>query len=119
MNATTALRLSATLGFLAVALGAFGAHGLKATLQSHGTVAIFDTAAHYHLIHAAVMLWVSTRDPLPVWAWRCFFAGILLFSGTLYALAISGVKVLGAITPIGGLLLLAGWLLLVLGRRIA
>jgi uncharacterized membrane protein YgdD (TMEM256/DUF423 family) len=117
MNATTALRISATLGFLAVALGAFGAHGLKETLMRHGTVAIFDTAAQYHLVHAAVMLWVSTREPLPVWSWRCFCAGVVIFSGSLYALAISGVKVLGAITPIGGLFLLAGWLLLVRVRH--
>ena len=114
MPSTTALRISAILGFLAVALGAFGAHGLKEVLTRHGTLAIYETAAHYHLIHAAVMLWVSTRAPFPVWSWRCFGAGVVIFSGSLYALAITGVKVLGAITPIGGLFLLAGWLALAL-----
>ncbi len=117
MQSTTALRISAVFGFLAVAIGAFGAHGLKELLVRNGTLAIFETAAHYHLLHAAVMLWVSTREPLPVGSWRCFCAGVLIFSGSLYALAISGVKVLGAITPLGGLFLLAGWLLLALGRR--
>jgi uncharacterized membrane protein YgdD (TMEM256/DUF423 family) len=117
MSPSTALRLSAALGFLAVALGAFGAHGLKDLLTRNGNLATYETAAQYHLIHAAVMLWVSTRDPLPVWAWRCFFGGILIFSGTLYALAISDVKVLGAITPLGGLLLLAGWLLLAIKEK--
>lgn len=117
MPATTALRISAVFGFLAVALGAFGAHGLKATLLHHGTLATYETAAHYHLIHAVAMLWASTRDPLPVWSWRCFCAGIVIFSGSLYALAITGVKVLGAITPIGGVFFLIGWLLLAVGRR--
>ncbi len=116
MQSSTALRISAVFGFLAVALGAFGAHGLKDLLARHGTLATYETAAFYHLVHAAVMLWVSTREPLPVWSWRCFCAGVVLFSGSLYALAISGVKVLGAITPIGGLCLLAGWLTLALGR---
>jgi uncharacterized membrane protein YgdD (TMEM256/DUF423 family) len=114
MTSSTALRLSAALGFLAVALGAFGAHGLKELLTQNATLATYETAAHYHLLHAVAMLWVSTREPLPVWSWRCFCAGIVIFSGSLYVLAITGVKVLGAITPIGGVLLLVGWLLLVL-----
>ena len=117
MQSSTALRISAVFGFLAVALGAFGAHGLKEVLTRHGTLATYETAAHYHLLHAVVMLWVSTRVPLPVWSWRCFCAGIVIFSGSLYALALTGVKVLGAVTPIGGLFLLAGWLALALGRR--
>jgi len=115
MQSTTALRITAAIGFLAVALGAFGAHGLKEVLARHGTLATFETAAHYHLIHAVVMLWVATRDPFPVRVWWCFFLGVLIFSGTLYVLAITGVKVLGAITPLGGLCLLAGWLLVMLG----
>jgi uncharacterized membrane protein YgdD (TMEM256/DUF423 family) len=117
MQSSTALRISAVFGFLAVAFGAFGAHGLKDLLTRHGTLATFETAAHYHLIHAVVMLWVATRAPLPVWSWRCFAAGVVIFSGSLYALAITGVKVLGAITPIGGLFLLAGWLSLALRPR--
>jgi uncharacterized membrane protein YgdD (TMEM256/DUF423 family) len=116
MQSSTALRISAVFGFLAVALGAFGAHGLKDLLTRNSTLATFDTAAHYHLIHALVMCWVSTLTPLPVWSWRCFCAGVVIFSGTLYVLSLSGLKILGAITPIGGVFLLAGWLSLAFGR---
>ena len=117
MNSTTAFRISAALGFLAVALGAFGAHGLKDVLARNGTATIWETAALYHLVHSAVLLFVASREPLAAWAWRLFLAGVLIFSGSLYALAITNVKVLGAITPLGGLCLLAGWLALALGRR--
>ena len=117
MTSTTAFRISAILGLLAVALGAFGAHGLKEVLARNGAAEIWRTAALYHLVHAAVLLLVASREPLSKWAWRLFFAGVLIFSGSLYALAISDVKVLGAITPIGGLCLLGGWLALAVGRR--
>jgi uncharacterized membrane protein YgdD (TMEM256/DUF423 family) len=110
MPTTAAFRLSAVVGFLAVALGAFGAHGLKGVLAQHGTVATWETAALYHLVHAVVLVWLAARDPRPVWAWRFFFAGVMIFSGSLYVLAVTGVKMLGAITPVGGLCLLAGWL---------
>lgn len=115
MQSTTALRVSAIFGFLAVAIGAFGAHGLKPTLLQNGTLATFETGAHYHLIHSVVMLWVASRDPFPARVWWCFLLGVLIFSGTLYALSITGVKILGAITPIGGLFMLAGWLFITLG----
>ena len=113
MNSTTAARIAAIYGFTAVALGAFGAHGLKNILEANGTTATWQTGALYHLVHAGVLLVVSWRDPLPVWAWRLFAAGMLIFSGTLYLLAVTNVKWLGAITPIGGLCLLGGWLALV------
>jgi uncharacterized membrane protein YgdD (TMEM256/DUF423 family) len=120
MNAITAYRISAGLGFLAVALGAFGAHGLKDILQRNGTTEIWETAALYHLVHAAVSLMVAGQSPEgKPWAhraWWLFFAGILVFSGSLYALALSNVRVLGAITPLGGLGLLGGWLALVFRR---
>ena len=112
MRSTTAFRIAAVSGFLAVALGAFGAHGLKEVLARNDTLAVWQTAALYHLVHSAVLLFVATREPLPVRAWRLLFAGVVIFSGSLYALAITNVKVLGAITPIGGLCLLAGWLAL-------
>ena len=117
MNASAAFRISAVLGFLAVALGAFGAHGLKDLLARHDTLAVWQTAALYHLVHSAVLLFVATRAPFSVWAWRLFCAGVLIFSGSLYALAVTNVKVLGAITPIGGVCLLAGWLALALRPR--
>lgn len=110
MNSTSAIRIAAIYGFAAVGLGAFGAHGLKATLEANGTTAIWQTATLYHLVHSVALLLVAFRDPVPTWAWRLFAAGMLIFSGTLYLLAITNIKWLGAITPIGGLALMGGWL---------
>ena len=112
MTSATAFRLSAAFGFLAVALGAFGAHGLKNVLTQNDTLAIWQTAALYHLVHAAVMLAIASRENLSVWAWRLFAIGIVIFSGSLYALALTNMKILGAITPPGGVCLLGGWLAL-------
>jgi uncharacterized membrane protein YgdD (TMEM256/DUF423 family) len=114
MNSTTAFRISAAFGFAAVALGAFGAHGLKEVLAQNDTLLVWQTAALYHLVHSVVMLAIASREPLRVWAWRLFAAGVVIFSGSLYALAISNVKMLGAITPFGGVCLLGGWLVLAL-----
>ena len=85
MNSTTAFRIAAIFGFAAVALGAFGAHGLKPILEANGTTAIWQTGALYHLVHSAVLLFISGREPLSVWAWRLFVAGMLIFSGTRLA----------------------------------
>ena len=110
MNAS---RIAGITGFLAVALGAFGAHALKELLERNGTLAIWQTAVLYHLAHALVLLVLSTRA-----GGRCsvafwfFVAGIAVFSGSLYLLAVTNLKWLGAVTPFGGLSLLAGWLLL-------
>jgi uncharacterized membrane protein YgdD (TMEM256/DUF423 family) len=109
MNSTTALRIAAVFGFLAVALGAFGAHGLKETLEKNGTVAIWQTAALYHLLHSVVLLVLAQRAVVPRVAFPFFCAGMLIFSGSLYVLAVTGVKWLGAITPFGGGFLLVGW----------
>ena len=113
-------RLFFTLGsvsaFLAVAAGAMGAHTLRGRLSPE-MLAVFETAARYHMYHALALLgvaWALTRWPgLPVSAagWL-FVAGTLIFSGSLYALSLSGVRWLGAITPLGGLAFLAGWLCL-------
>ena len=110
MNSTLALRIAATVGFLAVALGAFGAHSLKPTLELNGTGANWQTAALYHLVHAVVLLVLATRPTVSRWTFIFFAAGITIFSGSLYVLAVTNVKSLGAITPFGGLSLLAGWL---------
>jgi uncharacterized membrane protein YgdD (TMEM256/DUF423 family) len=107
-----AYRISAVVGFLAVALGAFGAHGLKDTLNANGTLDVWHTGSLYHLIHAVVLLAIASRKPEFSLEWSLFLAGIVIFSGSLYLLAISNVKWLGAITPIGGVCLLAGWLML-------
>lgn len=116
MSFVTPLRIAAVLGFLAVALGAFGAHGLNATLVANGTKATWETGAHYHLVHAAVLLVLAWRAPLPRAAFALFAAGIVIFSGSLYALALTNLKALGAVTPVGGVCLLAGWLALALRR---
>ncbi len=111
MNSTvTQTRIAAIFGALAVTLGAFGAHGLKATLAAHVTAAIWQTASHYHLIHAAVLLALGLAG-ISRWGWKSMFIGTTIFSGTLYVLAVTGIKWLGAITPIGGLLMIIGWLL--------
>ena len=116
MSSRIAFRLSALLGFLAVALGAFGAHGLERLLASTDPKDNWHTAATYHLAHSIVLLVVAMRDPLPVWAWRLFAAGVLLFSGSLYVYALTQMKWLAALTPLGGFCLLAGWLALALRR---
>ena len=111
--------LGAVNAFLSVAAGAFGAHALKARL-SPDLLIIFETGARYHMYHAlgliAVGLVAQLRPSplLPAAGWA-MLAGIVLFSGSLYALALSGVRALGAITPLGGLGFLAGWALLALG----
>ena len=103
--------LGALSGFVAVAAGAFGAHALRARL-SPDLLAVFETGARYQMYHALglVLLGVlaASGRPAPVSGWL-MLAGILLFSGSLYALALSGVRWLGAITPLGGLAFLAGW----------
>jgi uncharacterized membrane protein YgdD (TMEM256/DUF423 family) len=106
----------ASFGAVAVALGAFGAHGLKARVPPED-VAIFETAARYHLIHALAIVaaaWAVERFPgqMAQAAGWLFAAGIVLFSGSLYALVLTGTRILGAITPIGGLLFIAGWIAL-------
>jgi uncharacterized membrane protein YgdD (TMEM256/DUF423 family) len=106
-------------GFLAVALGAFGAHGLKTRLADLPDVARrlgwWDTASHYHLAHAlALGLLALAAEHVPAaWLGRAGVAmlvGIVLFSGSLYAMTLSGVTALGAVTPLGGVGFLVGWL---------
>ena len=104
--------------FVAVALGAFAAHGLKARLAPE-LLAVFETGVRYQMYHALALLavaWACTRWPgslVSAGGWL-FVAGTLLFSGSLYVLALTGVRWLGAITPLGGLAFLAGWLCLAL-----
>ena len=112
------IALSGVLGFLAVALGAFGAHGLRSRFGELPDVAKrlewWTTAAHYQLTHAlalAVAAWLVHRGagtPGAVAGWS-FAAGIVLFSGSLYLMTLTGQTKLGAVTPFGGLLLLVGW----------
>lgn len=111
--------LGALSGFLSVALGAFGAHALRQRLQlSADMLRVWETGVHYQMLHALALLFIAFaayRYPNGPWAaagW-CFVAGTVIFSGSLYALSLSGVRWLGAITPIGGVLFLVGWILLV------
>ena len=110
MTKTMALRVAAVLGFMAVALGAFGAHGLKPLLEKHGTLPTWETAVFYHFIHTIAMLWLTSRAGWLRGPWFSFLIGILIFSGSLYLLGITGVRWLGAITPIGGVSFLVGWI---------
>jgi uncharacterized membrane protein YgdD (TMEM256/DUF423 family) len=108
--------LGALSAFVAVAAGAFGAHGLRERLTPE-LLAVFETGARYQMYHALGLLavaWASSRWPsgaAPAAGWL-FVAGTVLFSGSLYALALTGVRALGAVTPFGGLAFLAGWALL-------
>jgi uncharacterized membrane protein YgdD (TMEM256/DUF423 family) len=103
---------------LAVAFGAFGAHGLQARLDAY-SMGVYEKAVLYHFFHALGLLIVSFLPRLGAlsqsagtWVCSLLFAGILLFSGSLYVLALTGVRALGAITPLGGLAFLAAWFLL-------
>jgi uncharacterized membrane protein YgdD (TMEM256/DUF423 family) len=104
---------------IAVVLGAFGAHALKARLAPD-MLAAYETGVRYHFVHALALLavaWACTRWPGPavsVSGWL-FLAGTLLFSGSLYALSLSGVRLLGAITPLGGVAWIVGWVCLAWG----
>lgn len=110
------LLLAAFFGFTGVALGAFAAHGLKGRLTSE-YLAIFHTGVLYQLVHALALLGVAVlatqlTGRLVGWAGGLFALGIVLFSGSLYLLTLTGISKLGMITPIGGLALLGGWLCL-------
>lgn len=116
----TFVMMGAALMFLAVAAGAFGSHALSPYFDKNRDLAtIYDTAVRYHMIHALALIgvaWAITRWPGPLLTWSgwLLFAGILIFSGSLYILSLTGVRWLGAITPIGGVAFLAGWLCLLL-----
>ncbi|MEK6527111.1 MAG: DUF423 domain-containing protein [Nitrospirota bacterium] len=111
--------LGSLFAFLGVAAGAFGAHSLKATLSVE-MLAVFETAVRYQMYHAFALFvvgWASTqsqRASVRLAGWM-FVLGIVLFSGSLYALTFSGVRWLGALTPLGGVAFLAGWALLAWG----
>ena len=112
------ISLGAIILFLAVLMGAFGAHALSELLEKNNRVDVFSTASHYHFYHgfALVLLGVLMQlyqgYALPRITALCFLMGVLLFSGSLYLLAIFNISWLGAITPVGGFLLLCGWIVL-------
>ena len=110
----------AVQGFLAVSLGAFGAHALENVLDDYGQ-GIWDTAVQYQMFHAAALILIGILMSAKLFgemkqlktAMICMNAGIFFFSGSLFVLALSGIKVLGAITPVGGVLFLIGWTMVI------
>lgn len=118
----TFLLIGALAGFLAVAFGAFGAHALRSRLSPE-MLAVFETGVRYQMYHALALLIVAAAAArfggwMMIAAGWLFTAGIVVFSGSLYALALTGVTTLGAITPIGGLAFLGGWALLAIAAAL-
>jgi uncharacterized membrane protein YgdD (TMEM256/DUF423 family) len=118
----TFLWVGALAGFIGVALGAFGAHGLRSRLSAE-MLTVFETGVRYQMYHAIAILIVALAAArLDGWLIRAagwlFAAGIVLFSGSLYALALTGVTTLGAVTPLGGLAFLLGWAALIVAGLI-
>jgi uncharacterized membrane protein YgdD (TMEM256/DUF423 family) len=115
MNPRFPLQAAGLFGVTGVALGAFGAHALHSFLATQGTLGTWETAVHYQLLHAVALLgaaaWLRLGEGRAMaWAVRAWSAGIMLFSGSLYLLALGGPRWLGPVTPLGGLGLVAGWL---------
>jgi uncharacterized membrane protein YgdD (TMEM256/DUF423 family) len=116
------IQSGALLGLISVGLGAFGAHALRASLTAAGRLDTFETAVKYQFYHALALLLVglllhvfaSQADAVRwlTWAGWSFLAGMLVFSGSLYVLCATGITILGAITPIGGVFMIAGWAML-------
>ena len=116
MTAARLLGAAAIIGATGVALGAFGAHALAGRLEPPD-LAIYETAARYQLYHALALVgvaaWLDRRPSARlVWAARAILAGVVIFSGSLYLLVLTGQRWLGAITPLGGVALIGGWLLI-------
>jgi uncharacterized membrane protein YgdD (TMEM256/DUF423 family) len=114
------LLFGAVLGGLGVAIGAFGAHALKNLLEKTGRIATYETAVHYQFYHALALLGIGlllfhVQHKFIGYAGNLIFAGTLIFSGSLYILCLTGIKWLGAITPIGGVLMILGWIFLLIG----
>jgi uncharacterized membrane protein YgdD (TMEM256/DUF423 family) len=114
MNIRQTLITGAIFGLLGVALGAFGAHALKPTLEANGRLDTFELAVRYQFFHALALLflglWMGSHpSSLTSWSALLWTGGVILFSGSLYLLALTNTKAFAMITPFGGLLLLAGW----------
>ena len=108
--------MGSMLALSAVLFGAFGAHALRETLSAHDSIQTWETAVRYQMWHALALILLSMiprPKSIPKMAGPCFVVGSLLFSGSLYGLALDGPKWLGPVTPLGGLCLMIGWLLLV------
>jgi uncharacterized membrane protein YgdD (TMEM256/DUF423 family) len=117
INNRLARSLAGTLGFCGLLFGVFGVHVLQRFLEDHGTAQYWRTAVLYHLVQAVALLALSGWRPVPRLAFSLILGGVTLFSGSLYALALTNLKWFGAITPLGGLGMLSGWLALALGKE--
>jgi uncharacterized membrane protein YgdD (TMEM256/DUF423 family) len=117
MNPHRIRQWAAAFGFLAVLLGAFGAHGLEERLTELNRVETWETAVFYHFIHALALFGLSLMPRPPKGAVLGFIIGIVIFSGSLYALSLTGITKLGAITPFGGLAMMVGWGCLFISKR--
>ena len=111
------LLTASAFGALSVMIGAFGAHALRATLEAQGRLETFETAVKYQFYHTLALLAIGLlmykiSDKLLGYAGYSMIGGVLIFSGSLYILCLSGIRWLGAITPIGGVLIIVGWALL-------
>lgn len=121
MKPTNIIQTAAIFGALAVAIGAFGAHGLKPMLEASGRLETFETAVKYHFYHSLALFGLGILALVrPEWkklslGYWGFSLGILIFSGSLYVLCLSGITWLGAITPLGGVAFILGWLGLLWG----
>ncbi len=113
----TNVRIAAALCFLAVALGAFGAHSLRSTLEAHGMLDVWNKAVLYHFIHAIALFVLALYGTANRGAWWLLFAGIFLFSGSLYVMTLTNLRWLGGVTPLGGLCFLAGWAWLIIASN--
>lgn len=116
------IQAGALLGALAVALGAFGAHALKAMLESSNRVDTFDTAVKYQFYHAIGLVLIGlllqncavNAERFYHWSGYAFLIGVVIFSGSLYTICFTGIRAFGAVAPIGGTLMIVGWMLLLL-----
>jgi len=114
---SASFRIAAVLGLLGVALGAFGAHALKPTLAAFGTADVWETGVIYQLVHSVALLVLAAVGRADRWLTLLWAVGIVIFSGTLYIYATTGLKGFAIVTPLGGLAFLAGWALLIIRGR--
>ncbi|MCH7397228.1 DUF423 domain-containing protein [Belliella sp. DSM 107340] len=123
MKNTKYIQLAAVLGALAVGIGAFGAHGLEEILTKNGQIDTFETGVKYHFYHTLAIAIVGVlivnfpKAKHLSSAAFLFLVGIIIFSGSLYTLSLTGITWLGAITPLGGVAFILGWIFLFLGAR--
>ena len=120
MTAKVVLIIAGIFGALAVGIGAFGAHGLEATLTANGRLDTYETAVKYQFYHTIALLllgilMININHDYFTWAAWSFVVGMVIFSGSLYILSLTNITWLGAITPIGGVALIVGWVFLILG----